>query len=231
MKTVTISTMKVNIMKINYTKAFRGMTSVILFVLFLVTVTTINATTHVVQFGGSLGLNYSPNSMNVIAGDTISWQGDFTMHPLSSVSVPAGAVTFHQATGTVFTYVVLIAGAYNYRCDFHFSSGMTGSFTAASITGISIYRTSQPLAFQLEQNYPNPFNPVTIISFDIPVNSFVSINVFNLIGQKVSVLVNENMAAGSYSKSWNAASLPSGVYIYKLQAGALTATKKLVLIK
>jgi plastocyanin len=218
-------------MKINYTKSIRGVASMLLLIVLLVIATTIHAATHMVQFGGSLGLNYSPNSMNVFVGDTIQWQGDFTMHPLSSVTIPAGASVFHQATGSAFTYIVTAAGTYNYHCDFHFNSGMTGLFVASSVTGIRNRTSSQQGNFRLQQNYPNPFNPETIISFDIPAQAFVSINVFNIIGQKVATLVNENMAAGSYSKSWDAASLPSGVYIYRLQTGTLTATKKLVLIK
>jgi plastocyanin len=219
-------------MKIKYTTAFRKITSIILFTMFVVAVTTAHATTHLVQFGGSFGFTYSLNSMNVFVGDTIKWQGDFSMHPLSSTNVPAGAMVFHQASGSTFSYIVTTAGMYNYQCDFHFSVGMTGSFNASSVTSVKHKGTSsEPVTFLLKQNFPNPFNPETIISFDIPVQAFVSIKVYNLIGQKVATLVNGNMAAGGYSKSWNAASLPSGVYIYRLQAGTLTAARKLVLIK
>ena len=219
-------------MRIKYTTTFRKITSIISLVMLVVAVTPIYATTHIVQFGGSFGFTYSPNSMNVFVGDTIKWQGDFSMHPLSSVSVPTGAIVFHQGSGSEFSYIVTTAGMYNYQCDFHFSAGMMGSFSASITTGIKHNQTTfRPGTFQLEQNFPNPFNPSTIISFDIPFQAFVSISVYNLIGQKVETLVNENMAAGSYSKSWNATSMPSGVYIYRLQAGTLLATKKLVLLK
>jgi hypothetical protein len=154
------------------------------------------------------------------------------MHPLSSTSVPAGAQSFHQASGSVFSYPVTVTGMYLYQCDFHVSLGMTGSFNASAVTGIKSDRTSfQPDAFRLEQNYPNPFNPTTTISFDIPFQTYVSIKVYNLIGREVAALVSENMAAGSYSKTWNAASIPSGVYFYRLQTGSFTDTRKLVLLK
>jgi len=198
----------------------------------LVVVTTANAAIHVVQFGGSFGFTYSPNSLNVSVGDTIKWEGDFSMHPLSSTSVPAGASSFHQASGSVFTYPVTSSGSYLYQCDFHFSIGMTGSFTASAATGIENDRTSfGPDAFKLGQNFPNPFNPTTTISFDIPFQTYVSIKVYNLVGQEVATIMSGNMAAGSYTKIWNAEAMPSGVYFYRLQSGSVTDTRKLILLK
>jgi len=218
-------------MKTQSTLVFQRTISILWVAVVLTFVTTAHATTHVVQFGGSFGFTYSPNSLNVSIGDTVKWEGDFSMHPLSSTSVPAGAQSFHQATGNVFFYPVTVAGMYLYQCDFHFSLGMIGSFNTTA-TGIKNDQTSfQPVAFRLEQNFPNPFNPTTTISFDIPFQTYVSIKVYNLIGQEVATLVNENMAAGSYSKIWNATSTPSGVYFYRLQAGSFTATKKLALLK
>ena len=96
-----------------------------------------SAATQVINFGGNLGFVYSPDNANVNVGDTIEWKGDFTMHPLSSVSVPAGAATFHNATGTDFKYVITAPGTYNYHCDIHFPLGMTGKFTAKS-TGVQM---------------------------------------------------------------------------------------------
>lgn len=218
---------------------FRRTASILWIVLFLTTVSVVHATTHIIQFGGSFGLAYSPSSLNVSIGDTIKWEGDFSMHPLSSTSVPVGASSFHQGSGTVFTYVVMVAGTYLYQCDVHFASGMIGSFTAIT-TGVENGMSSlRPTAFRLEQNFPNPFNPTTVLSFNLPLQSFVTIKVYNLIGQEVATVVNENMAAGSYSKIWNASSMPSGVYFYKLearqtnggQANTFTETKKLLLLK
>jgi hypothetical protein len=108
---------------------------------------------------------------------------------------------------------------------------MTGSFSAP-LTGIKNIQTSfQPDAFSLNQNFPNPFNPTTMISFDIPFQTTVSLKIYNLIGQEVATIANENMPAGSYSKMWNALSMSGGVYYYRLQAGAYSETKKLVLLK
>ena len=91
--------------------------------------------------------------------------------------------------------------------------------------------TIQPEDFRLEQNYPNPFNPTTVISYQCPVNSNVKLTVFDVLGKKVTTLVNEQKPAGNYTVQWNAAGMPSGMFFYTLQAGKYTETKKLVVIK
>ena len=96
----------------------------------LLPVWVLTAATHIILFGGGVGLNYSPNSLTVAVGDTIQWQGDFIFHPLSSTTIPAGAASWHNETGTIFNYTVPVPGTYNYHCDNHFFLGMTGSFVA-----------------------------------------------------------------------------------------------------
>jgi hypothetical protein len=88
-----------------------------------------------------------------------------------------------------------------------------------------------PTAYALDQNYPNPFNPNTKISFSIPVEGFVALDVYNSIGQKVATLVNENKTAGNYEVNFNAANLSSGVYFYKLTSGNFVNVKKMILMK
>ncbi|MDP2038036.1 MAG: DUF1566 domain-containing protein, partial [Ignavibacteria bacterium] len=97
---------------------------------------------------------------------------------------------------------------------------------------------SMPNDFQLSQNYPNPFNPETTISYTIPASlnpskggTLVSLKVFDLLGREVATLVNEFKQPGSYVKTLHAASLPSGVYFYRLQAGNFSQTKKFNLLK
>lgn len=85
--------------------------------------------------------------------------------------------------------------------------------------------------FSLGQNYPNPFNPTTKIKFTIPEKNNVRLNVYNLLGQKVKELQNQIMEAGNYEVSFNAEGLTSGVYIYKIQSGKFSDTKKMFLIK
>lgn len=88
-----------------------------------------------------------------------------------------------------------------------------------------------PLQYLLKQNYPNPFNPTTNISFSIPTQTFVSLKIFDLIGREVETIFSGEMRAGGYSKQWNAANYPSGIYLYRLQAGSFVETKKLILLK
>ena len=76
-----------------------------------------------------------------------------------------------------------------------------------------------PKVFSLKQNYPNPFNPSTTIEFSIPKTEFVTLKIYNLLGQEVTTLVSDKLKAGSYNYSWDAGLLASGVYIYKIQAG------------
>jgi hypothetical protein len=88
-----------------------------------------------------------------------------------------------------------------------------------------------PKNYDLSQNYPNPFNPTTIISYILPEASNVKLTLYNLLGQEVKALVDEFMEAGAHAADFNAENLNSGVYIYKLQAGSFTQTRKMTLIK
>jgi photosystem II stability/assembly factor-like uncharacterized protein len=85
--------------------------------------------------------------------------------------------------------------------------------------------------FRLYQNYPNPFNPVTVISYQLVVNSYASLKVYDVLGKEVITLVNEQQKPGKYQVEWDGTNYSSGVYYYKLQAGDYTETKKMVLIK
>jgi len=91
--------------------------------------------------------------------------------------------------------------------------------------------TSIPDEFSISQNYPNPFNPSTTINYQLPITGNVKISIYDALGKNVGTLVNKSQNAGNYSIEWNAANLPSGVYIYKIEAGSYTSTKKMMLIK
>jgi hypothetical protein len=106
----------------------------------------------------------------------------------------------------------------------HFSEPIT----IASPTSVS---ESAPTEFSLEQNYPNPFNPTTHFGFRIVDFGFVSLKVFDLLGREVATLVNENLHAGSYQTTFDATGLASGVYVYRLQSGSFSSTKKMAFAK
>lgn len=100
-----------------------------------------------------------------------------------------------------------------------------------NVIGIENINSNVPDNFSLSQNYPNPFNPQTKFKFSIKRNSFAELKIFDILGREVKTLVNENLKAGEYEVSFNAAGLPSGVYFYRLNADDFTQTKKMVLIK
>ncbi len=88
-----------------------------------------------------------------------------------------------------------------------------------------------PERFSLFQNFPNPFNPSTVISYQIPVNSNVTLEVYDILGREVATLVNEEKPAGSYEAQFYGDGLTSGIYFYRIKAGSYTETKKMILLK
>jgi hypothetical protein len=86
-------------------------------------------------------------------------------------------------------------------------------------------------SFILSQNYPNPFNPSTKISWQVPVGSWQTLTIYDVLGNKVATLVDEYKPAGSYEVEWSATGLPSGIYFYRLQAGDFIEMKKMILLR
>jgi hypothetical protein len=103
-----------------------------------------------------------------------------------------------------------------------------GTVVSVSIGEVS---SSVPAEYALDQNYPNPFNPSTTINFSISTSEFVTMKIYNSLGQEVSTVVNEFLNAGSYEVNFNAENLVSGMYIYQITAGSFTSTKKMLLLK
>ncbi|MFA5052300.1 MAG: T9SS type A sorting domain-containing protein [Patescibacteria group bacterium] len=91
--------------------------------------------------------------------------------------------------------------------------------------------TCLPTTFSLSQNYPNPFNPATVISYSLPEATHVTLDVFNILGQKVATLINENQTAGEHNCTWVAREQASGIYFYRLATDHESVTKKMVLLK
>jgi len=105
------------------------------------------------------------------------------------------------------------------------------TFSIAAFVGVNYYNNNIPREFKLYQNYPNPFNPVTIIKYEIPKNSVVTIRVYDIMGRLVREFVNEFNPAGSYNYEFDASNLASGVYIYRISAESFIDAKKMLLIK
>jgi hypothetical protein len=92
-----------------------------------------------------------------------------------------------------------------------------------------------PEEYHLYQNYPNPFNPATIIKFDLPKDGVVELGVYDILGRKITTLINEYGNAGSYEQSFNASSaaggLASGIYLYRIKVNDFLSAKKMILVK
>ena len=97
--------------------------------------------------------------------------------------------------------------------------------------GVNNYQPNEQIAYSLEQNYPNPFNPKTQINYSILKDGFVTLKIYDILGNDLVTLVNERKTAGYYSVEFDASNLPSGIYFYKLTSGNYINTKKLLLLK
>ena len=189
------------------------------------------------------------------AADT-SWQVCALPTPLSmpcalqDIDAPGGYVYACGSCGVIATtsmiaatwkytpYVAGITGSLNavdFFDKFHgFAVGDSGTilYTAnGGVVGIDERGGRTAATFQLKQNYPNPFNPSTVISYELPFNSPVTLKVYDVLGREIKTLVSYRQNAGSHSVTFNAGNLPSGIYFYRLQAETYSETKKLILLK
>ena len=143
----------------------------------------------------------------------------------NKIGYVAGFGTTTEIKTYSFTDTKLNNGTYSYRLK---QIDFDGSFTYSDEVNVEI---TTPTVYSLEQNYPNPFNPSTTIRYSIPEDGFVKLAVYNLLGEEVTTLVNGVQQAGVYDVQFNASSLASDVYIYKLEASGFISQKKLVLMK
>jgi hypothetical protein len=125
-----------------------------------------------------------------------------------------------------FTDKTITEGKYSYRLK---QIDNDGKFTYSGVVDVDIENI--PTDYALYQNYPNPFNPSTTIKFGLLQDGIVILEVYNLVGEKVATLVNEELTAGYHTIDFNGSRLSSGIYLYKLSSGEFTSTKKFVLMK
>lgn len=104
-------------------------------------------------------------------------------------------------------------------------------FEPPNLTAENVEETETPGSIELRQNYPNPFNPSTNITFFLPEDRQVRLGIYNIVGQQVATLIDDNMGAGEHSVVWNASNNPSGIYIVQLETGSRILTRKITLVK
>jgi len=125
-----------------------------------------------------------------------------------------------------FTDNTALYGNFQYRLK---QVDNSGAFKYSQV--IEVNNTNKPLSFAVNQNYPNPFNPTTVINYTLPEASMVTLTIYNVLGEKVTTLVNQRQEKGIYNVSFNGMNLPSGIYIYQLSAGKNVISQKMMLLK
>jgi len=151
-----------------------------------------------------------------------------------TVNIPTGTGFFVGGYGTSASFIGKMDEFRMWRralTPAEVSSTWNSDLGGCGIVGITPNSNEIPANYSLSQNYPNPFNPVTNIKFAIPTTGYVKLVIFDVLGREIASLVNDNMTAGSYTVDFDASSLSSGVYFYRLDAGDFTQTKKMLLVK
>ena len=172
----------------------------------------------------NVGLNYNNLDSLITVADSLN-ENDYTV---DSWNILSGALGYAE-------------NAINKNYSFNNSASDTLKNAAdslgAAIEGLEKIQTAidennkMPISFSLSQNYPNPFNPTTLIRYTIPLESYISLKVYNVFGKEVAVLFEGFQKAGYHIATFNAAGLASGIYFYRFSTQNFTATKKLVLLK
>jgi photosystem II stability/assembly factor-like uncharacterized protein len=171
----------------------------------------------------SLNLDFpTVNSNGIVAGAKLDYiyygypsSTDWTKIPYKLV----GSVINLQFIGANILFVQTDKG-----CYYKFTINDT-------TTSISESEPAQPTNYSLQQNYPNPFNPSTVISFSLPIDEKVELSVYNLLGEKVVELVNSELLQGNHEVAFDATTLPSGIYFYRLYTPHFSETKKMILLR
>ncbi|MGK9476169.1 glycoside hydrolase family 78 protein [Melioribacter sp. OK-6-Me] len=162
---------------------------------------------------------------------------------LSSTSEFNDTRTFENLAQLHAAVETLTPGEYYWRVRSKTGNGDVSNYSEAgyfkvgdNVTDLEESLGEVPADFALEQNYPNPFNPETVIKFSLPKSQFISLKIYNVLGQEVKTLVYREFQAGNHSVVWNGKdnygnTAAAGIYFYKIDAGEFTAVKKMILMK
>jgi plastocyanin len=191
-----------------------------------------SATIHDISI---IDFDFVPDSKSIQRGDSVRWTNDGAVQHTSTSDVAIwDSGTLNPGQSFIFEFTT--TGSFPYSCTFH-PSTMTATILVQSVdvrdeTG----NREKPSEFTLSQNYPNPFNQATRIEFTLAKSGFVSLNIYDILGRKVKTLVSENVSSGHKSALWDGKNeeekeVASGIYFYRLNAGDLTETKKMLLLQ
>ncbi|MBT8380599.1 MAG: VCBS repeat-containing protein [Ignavibacteria bacterium] len=170
-----------------------------------------------------LTVQFSDLSISDLNNPTASWEWDFDNDGTIDATDQNPSYVYTQ-TGIYSVSLIVSNGS---DADTLIRTDYVSVSSVASVEG----ENQLPTEFNLYQNYPNPFNPSTLIKYSIPSESFVTLKVYNVLGTEVATLVNEKKTPGFYELNFGGEKLPSGVYVYRIETGSFTSSKKMLLIK
>jgi len=171
---------------------------------------------------------FVPHGTRINVGDMITWRNrDAAQHSATSDNGvwDSGLLSFGQSYSFVFT----TPGAFPYHCSLHLS--MKDTIFVSSPTGIGEDTPAMPGNFEVLQNYPNPFNARTTIQFNLSSPGHVTLTVYNMLGQRITGILDQDLKAGYQQVTWDAGSAPSGIYFFQVKAGNLSQTRRMLLLK
>jgi plastocyanin len=171
---------------------------------------------------------FSPHGTRAIVGDTITWTNNdaFTHTSTSDNGVwNSGSLT----NGQTYSFVFQNAGSFPYHCAVHLS--MKDTIFVTPQTGIDNQGPTIPSSFELLQNYPNPFNARTIIRYSLPQAAHVTVDIYNILGNKIENISDMEQDAGMHEVVWDGSTQATGVFFYRISADNQTKTGRMILLK
>ncbi|OGC96132.1 MAG: hypothetical protein A2W25_12560 [candidate division Zixibacteria bacterium RBG_16_53_22] len=170
---------------------------------------------------------FVPGRLRINVGDAIEWRNrdDISHTATSDNGVFNSGLLARDQT---FTFLFTEPGVYPYHCTPH--PTMRDTITVVGPTGVGDLPVA-PREFEIAQNYPNPFNASTTIGFSLPSDGRVTVEIFNLLGQRLVTLVDGEMSAGSHRMIWDAGELQSGVFFYRVGFDGQSRTGRMTLLK
>jgi hypothetical protein len=174
---------------------------------------------------GTVMLNWQTATESNNRGFNVERFGESLNNKWRKIGFVQGSGTTTEPRTYSFTDKNLTSGKYSYRLK---QIDFDGSYEYSNVVEVE---AAVPLEFSLSQNYPNPFNPSTMIKYSVPKDGYVSLTVYNALGQQAANLVNGIVKAGSHEVTFTAKNLSSGVYYYRIQAGENVSVKKMMVVK
>lgn len=183
---------------------------------------------------GAVELSWSTASETNNYGFYVERRMEIGGYQTISALIPGAGTTLEEQSYSYRDGGVPSVGVYYYRIrqvDLNGDVSYSPDVKVEVANVLAVADDGTVLTYGLQQNYPNPFNPATIIEFTLPMESQVTVKIFNMLGQEVAGLLNSELAAGKHEVKFNASNLPSGVYTYRLTAGVYTEARKMLLAR